>query len=178
MTSDNPLFHFTYCPLCGSNRFVEHGSNARKCLDCGFTYYTNPRGATVAVILNDKNEVLVARRGKKPAKGTLDLVGGFMDLGETVEQAMCREIREETGLDILEGQLMYLFSMPNRYAYSGIVLHTCDMFFLCRVIGHPSVNAMDDVESLSWVPICQLRAEDFGLESIRAGVKQLQNKFF
>ena len=64
----------------------------------------------------------MVRRAKEPAKGTLDLPGGFVDMGETVEQGMIREIKEETGLDVEE--IQYLFSSPNVYMYSGMGVHT------------------------------------------------------
>ena len=68
----------------------------------------------MAVIVNEKDELLVGTRVNEPAKGTYDLVGGFMDLGETAEQAMIREIEEESGIKVSESQLRYLFSQPNQ----------------------------------------------------------------
>lgn len=173
MQPDNPLYRFRYCPLCGADGFAEIADNARRCPACGFTYYTNPRGATVAIIRNDRDELLVATRANEPARGTLDMVGGFMDLGETAEEAMCREIEEESGLRVEPSDLHYLFSQPNRYNYGGITLHTADLFFEVRVSGHPVLKAQDDVAGLQWVPISQLRPEDFGLESIKAGIQRL-----
>lgn len=172
MQEDNPLYRFHYCPLCGSAHFVEKGDNARHCADCGFTLYTNPRGATVAVIINDQGEMLVARRAKEPSQGTRDLVGGFMDMDETAEEAMCREIREESGLIFAPDEIRYLFSQPNRYPYSGIVCRTIDLFFECRVKGRPAFKAMDDVSALQWIPIRDIRVEEFGLESIRKGLSR------
>lgn len=172
MQKDNPLYRFHFCPLCGSSHFEELHDNARRCADCGFTYYTNPRGATVAVIINDCGELLVARRANEPAKGTLDLPGGFVDLGEDAETAMCREIVEETGLRVMPSDLRYLFSMPNRYPFSGIVCRTLDLFFECRVKARPLATAQDDVSALCWMKLEDLRLEDFGLESVRAGMKR------
>ena len=68
----HPLEQFRFCPKCGSAHFVEHNQKSKECRDCGFVYYFNPSAATVAVILNEKGELLVARRAKEPAKGTLD----------------------------------------------------------------------------------------------------------
>ncbi|MCR5366080.1 MAG: NUDIX domain-containing protein, partial [Prevotella sp.] len=125
---EHPLEKFKYCPVCGSSHFEVNNFKSKKCQDCGFTYYGNPCSATAAFIVNDKQEMLVVRRAKEPAKGTLDLPGGFVDMGETVEQGMRREIKEETGLDIEE--IQYLFSSPNVYLYSGMGVHTLDMDFL------------------------------------------------
>ena len=96
----HPLEKFKYCPVCGSSHWVEHNFKSKACTDCGFVYYANPSAATAAIILNTRNEMLVVRRGKEPAKGTLDLVGGFVDMCETIEEGMRREIKEETGLDV------------------------------------------------------------------------------
>lgn len=172
MKEDNPLYRFRYCPLCGSAEFMEKGENARHCQACGFTYYTNPRGATVAVIVNDLDELLVGVRENEPAKGTLDLVGGFADLDETIEQTMCREIKEESGLEISESDLRYLFSQPNTYPYSGISVKTIDMFFEVRLQGRPALRGMDDISTLRWIPISQLRLQDFGLTSVRLGLER------
>lgn len=172
MKQDNPLYRFKFCPLCGAPGFAEHGDNARRCNSCGFTYYTNPRGATVAVIVNDLGEMLLGVREKDPAKGTLDLVGGFADLDETIEQAMCREIREETGLELCEDDLHYLFSLPNTYPYSGICVKTIDMFFEVRLQGRPSLKGMDDISTLRWIPISQIKPENIGLTSVRKGVEK------
>ena len=98
--TDHPLEVFRFCPKCGSQDFKIHNALSRHCANCGFTFYQNPRASTAAFILNDKGELLVATRGKEPAKGTLDLPGGFVDNDENAEEGMVREIKEETGLDI------------------------------------------------------------------------------
>ena len=86
----HPLEKFKFCPVCGSRRWVEHNIKSKQCEDCGFVYYANPSAATAAFILNSRNEMLVVRRGKEPARGTLDLVGGFVDMYETIEEGMRR----------------------------------------------------------------------------------------
>lgn len=65
----HPLAQFLYCPECGSPHFEVNNEKSKKCTDCGFVYYFNPSAATVALILNEKNELLVCRRAKEPAKG-------------------------------------------------------------------------------------------------------------
>ena len=166
---EHPLEKFKYCPVCGSSRFEVNNFKSKKCQDCGFTYYANPCSATAAFIVNDKQEMLVVRRAKEPAKGTLDLPGGFVDMDETVEQGMIREIKEETGLDVEE--IQYLFSSPNVYMYSGIGVHTLDMDFLVPVHGDSvAVKAADDAAEALWIPIKEVNPAEFGLISIRNAV--------
>ena len=74
---EHPLSQFRYCPKCGSEHFDIHNEKSKQCKDCGFVYYFNPSSASVALILNKQNELLVCRRAKEPAKGTLDLPGGY-----------------------------------------------------------------------------------------------------
>ena len=166
----HPLELFKYCPKCGSPHFVENNEKSKRCEECGFVYYFNASSATVAFILNEKGELLVCRRAKEPAKGTLDLSGGFVDCFETGEQGVAREVLEETGLEVVETK--YLFSLPNTYLYSGFLVHTLDQFFLCRVKDDTRLRAMDDVADSFWVPLSELNPEEIGLDSVREGVKR------
>ena len=111
----------------------------------------------------------MVRRAKEPAKGTLDLPGGFVDMSETVEEGMRREIKEETGLDV--DHIQYLFSSPNVYMYSGMGVYTLDMDFLVRVHSDSlAVTAADDAAEAFWLPINKVNPSDFGLTSIRNAV--------
>ena len=166
----HPLDKFRFCPVCGSEAFEVNNFKSKKCRHCGFTYYANPCSATVAFILNEKGQLLVARRGKEPAKGTLDLVGGFVDMDETSEQGMLREIKEETGMEVNECR--YLFSIPNIYEYSNMPIHTLDMFYEVHVEAGAEAHAADDAADSQWIPLSRVRAELFGLHSISQAVRK------
>lgn len=161
----HPLDKFEFCPKCGSKHFDINNEKSKKCDNCGFVYYMNPSSATAAFIINERNELLVERRGKEPAKGTLDLPGGFVDMDETAEEGMAREIKEETGLEIASAE--YLFTIPNIYRYSGIDIHTLDMFFRCTVAEGAQPKADDDAAECMWIPLSEIHTEQFGLRSIR-----------
>lgn len=167
----HPLHLFKFCPICGYNKFIENNFKSNRCESCGFIYYFNPSSATVAVIINDKKEVLVATRANDPAKGTLDLPGGFIDLDESAEEAVIREVKEETGLDVKS--LQYLFSLPNLYMYSGFEVETTDLFFLCKIDQNQTITAQDDVVNLQFVPINELDPSLFGLASIKKGIEKI-----
>lgn len=168
--SEHPLELFHFCPKCGSQDFEIHNALSRHCANCGFTYYQNPRASTAAFILNNKGELLVAKRAKEPAQGTLDLPGGFVDNEENAEEGMAREIKEETGLDVSPSDLVYQFSVPNIYRYSGMDIHTLDLFFVCHVDDDVQIKANDDAAELQWVPLGEVFVERFGLRSIRQAV--------
>ena len=163
----HPLHLFQYCPVCGSSTFVVNNVKSKRCEMCGFTYYANPSSATAAFIVRN-GCLLVARRGKDPARGTLDLPGGFVDMNETAEEGMQREILEETGLQALS--MNYLFSIPNLYEYSGMTIHTLDMFYRVEVAADAVPRAADDAAELFWVPLDDVRPEQFGLWSISQAV--------
>ena len=162
---EHPLSQFK----CGSSHFEIHNGKSKQCADCGFVYYFNPSSATVALILNKQNELLVCRRAKEPAKGTLDLPGGFIDMAETGEEGVIREVKEETGMVVEQAD--YLFSLPNIYIYSGFPVHTLDMFFRCTVADTQHFKAMDDAADAFFLPLKDIRTEDFGLGSIRKGLE-------
>ena len=168
------LDKFKFCPVCGSQHFEINNFKSKKCKDCGFTYYQNPSSATVAFILNEKEELLVVRRKNEPAKGTLDLPGGFVDMDETGEEGVAREVKEETGLEVIGAN--YQFSIPNLYLYSDFLVHTLDMFYVVKVKDLSHVEAMDDAEESYWIPLSNLHPEEFGLESIRQGVAKFLAK--
>ena len=111
---------------------------------------------------------MVCRRAHNPAKGTLDLPGGFIDSFETGEEGVAREVLEETGLIVKE--TIYQFSLPNLYMYSGFEVHTLDLFYVCRVDNAEVVQAQDDAQEAFFIPINQINLNDFGLDSVRKGL--------
>ncbi|MDR1644587.1 MAG: NUDIX domain-containing protein [Tannerellaceae bacterium] len=175
----HPLAQFLHCPVCGAAPFAVRNEKAKQCSACGFIYYFNPSAAVACFIQNARGELLLVRRAKDPARGSLDLPGGFVDMHETAEEAVRREVQEETGL-CLEG-VRYLFSLPNIYPYGGFNVHTLDLFYDCRVPHFDGLRAADDASGILILPPSGLHPEDFGLHSIQKGVriyKERQNTFF
>lgn len=174
VSSKHPFADFRFCPKCGGP-FGIHNEKACRCECCGFVYYFNPSAATVAVIINDNDELLVCRRAKEPALGTLDLPGGFCDMFETAEEGVSREVKEETGAKVIS--CTYLFSLPNTYLYSGFLVHTIDVFFRCQLAEYTDIRACDDASECMWIPLRDVEPDKFGLDSIRQGVKQVLSLF-
>lgn len=166
---------FKFCPSCGSADFKVHNVKSKICESCGFVFYVNPSSAVACFITNELGQLLVCKRAKDPAKGTLDLPGGFVDEKESSEQALVREIKEELNCEVKS--LNYLFSLPNEYLYSGLTIPTLDLIYQVELMDLQNLRAADDVESIKWVRIKDLNPDDFGLVSIRLAVDLFKQKF-
>lgn len=104
----------------------------------------------MAVVLFDKqNRVLLAERAIEPWKGKYDMPGGFVDLGETIEEATQREMYEELGLAPEDySELVFVASDPQEYAFSKEVKPVLSFTFAARLLTDRELHAKDDVASI------------------------------
>ncbi|MDR3365584.1 MAG: NUDIX domain-containing protein [Prevotellaceae bacterium] len=165
-----PSSVFKFCPFCGAKEFVWDGAKSHTCGACRHRLYVNEAAATVALIVNAQGELLFVRRRSDPAKGTLDLPGGFVDVGETAEHAVVREVKEELNLEV--SGLQFFGSFPNRYLFGGVVYFTLDLVFVCTVHDFSPLCAADDVDACMFIAPQKVSVEQIGLESIREVVKR------
>ena len=89
-----------YCSTCGEENNFGHidGDIRYHCPKCKTIHYQNPKPtATLICLKNDK--ILFVKRAFDPGKGQWSLPGGFLELGETLEEGAKRELKEETNLD-------------------------------------------------------------------------------
>jgi mutator protein MutT len=176
MNEFHPSKVFKFCPYCGAAKFVWNNINAFACQSCGQRLYINMAAAVVAVIYNDKGELLLTRRKNNPFAGMLDLPGGFVNIGETAESAVIREVKEELKIEVFEYKFMGTF--PNEYVFGGMQYFTEDIVFLCKIADFSSISANDDVSGYEFMAINKININDIGLNSIKNIVKCLkeQNK--
>ena len=118
---------YTYCPKC-SNKISKIQENLYVCNKCGFHLYENPRPTNGLIIENEKGEILLVKRKNDPKKDYWDVPGGFVDIGETLEESMIREIKEELGVRVKD--LRYVISAPDKYLYKVVNYHTICFFFM------------------------------------------------
>jgi ADP-ribose pyrophosphatase YjhB (NUDIX family) len=110
VTSLNPaLEDARHCPRCGAAAEVRFPRSLH-CPACGYAAFYNPKPVACAIVTDPQGRIVLHRRAYEPGAGRWSMPGGFVDLGETVEAAACREVREELEIDIELGDLVGVYS--------------------------------------------------------------------
>jgi ADP-ribose pyrophosphatase YjhB (NUDIX family) len=129
-----------FCPLCGEA--IEKVEDRAECRACGNVAYANAVPGVEAVCLDERGRILLGRRAFDPGSGLWDLPGGFMHEDEHPLEALRREVREETALEIEPLDFLGFWLEP----YDGRIV-------LCLVwIARASGDARpgDDLVELRW----------------------------
>jgi 8-oxo-dGTP pyrophosphatase MutT (NUDIX family) len=162
-----------FCTRCGKKALQRKGEKRYLCKQCGFVYFHNP-AAAVAAIVRCGQETLFALRKHTPAKGKLDFPGGFVDPGESMEEALYRELLEELGWKSPPSS--YLFSIANVYHYEGVTYQTVDGYFEIRCPEKPQFAAGDDVAEVVWRDPATVDPQEVAFVAMREALKKMQQQ--
>jgi len=115
-----------------------------------------PKVAVGALVTN-KNRVLLVKRGRAPSKGLWAIPGGKIELGETMAQAVEREILEETGIAIEPSHIISVFDNIIRDGSGAIQFHYVIIDFLAKPLDPGArLTPGDDAEDVRWVSVEEL----------------------
>lgn len=163
---------FRHCPRCGAARAEQEvGQAPFRCAACGLLYFFNPTLAAAAYLFDAQGRALFLRRAKEPARGKFAIPGGFVDLNETAEQALRREVREEVGLEI-EG-VQFLTSSPNQYAYRDVTYPVCDLIFTAKAIEPERAQPLDGAAEIAWISLMDVDPDELAFPSMREALRVL-----
>ena len=153
MTAEHHQHHthghieYRFCPRCGGDlekRIVKAMEPKRLvCQNCSFIFYQDPK-VVAGTIFTVRGGIVLLKRGVEPAMGKWVFPGGYVDRGESVDDAAIRETKEECQLDV------ELSSLLNVYSYPGSP--NIIVVYAAEVVGGELTAADESVEAGSFLP--------------------------
>ena len=141
-----------YCTACAAP-LEQRDATEYVCAN-GHEYWNEPHASACVAVLRD-GEVLLARRAVEPRKGRYVLPGGFVEFDETPYEAARRELREETGLEVGELDLLEVHTIRYRRNEASLSV----VFHAPHWDGEPTAG--DDAAALVWRPIAFVESDEF-----------------
>ena len=120
----------------------------------------------VGAVIVDNGRILLARRTNPPMQGEWSIPGGLVESGETIKEAVIREVREETGLEIEPVQLVEVFERVLRDKEARVQYHFVLIDYLCRLLSGEA-RAGSDVSDLVWATADELESHSVAEETRR-----------
>jgi ADP-ribose pyrophosphatase YjhB (NUDIX family) len=142
----------------------------------GRAYPSQPVAGVGAIVLQ-QDDVLLVRRGNEPQKGLWSAPGGALELGESLQQGVRREVLEETGVEVRVLQLAEVFERIMTDDRGAVEYHYVLLDYLCEPVGG-ALSAGDDAAEAAWVNRADLSARSLtpGLERVIEKAFQLRDR--
>ena len=143
---------YQYCPICGKvlELGVIDGKERKFCTNCDFVDYKNPLPVAVAIAVKGK-KLLLIKRGIAPKKGAWGPPSGFIEVGETPEEACLRELKEETGVSGQVVRLVGVSRLGDKEIYGDMLM----VRYLVKA-GDEEIAPGDEVEDAKFFDITEL----------------------
>lgn len=157
---------YRFCPRCGGGlekRSIKPIEPKRLiCQACSFIFYQDPKVVAGAIFTLNGGVVLL-KRGVEPAMGKWVFPGGYVDRGETVEEAAQRETREESQLEVVIGSLLNVYSYPRS---PNIII-----VYAAQIAGGNLAAGDESVEAATFLP-GDIPWDDLAFDSTRDALKE------
>jgi mutator protein MutT len=144
--------NYRFCPGCG--RALQSSPNFHQgkphCAKCGFVHFNNPRGC-VAAIIQRENKILLVQRAHEPFKLCWDFPGGFLEAGESPQEGLKREMREELQIEIEPVALFGAYA--DHYGPEGVPVLI--VYYLCRFV-RGQVRPQEELADARWFEMSAL----------------------
>jgi ADP-ribose pyrophosphatase YjhB (NUDIX family)/chorismate mutase len=174
MTNQSPeKSPFKFCPICGKETLKKARDGLILCQNCQFEWYQNPTPAANVILTNSKGEILLGKRTHNPRKGAWGTIGGFVEVGDNLENNLLREVKEEIGVELEMSQIRYFCSNTDRYQYQFLNYQTLGILFTA-VLTEKQISQMkplDDVSEIRFFDPKDFPWKDIAFES---GTQTLQ----
>lgn len=162
--ASHPHAFSRYCMHCGQrlSSAVPEGDNKRRmvCLDCGFIHYLNPRPVAGTIPVRD-GKILLGRRDIEPRRGFWVFPGGFMDVGESAEEAAKRETLEEMHLEVTNLELLGVYTRIEQ----GVVV----IVYEAEAVGEAEVG--HETSEIAWFAAHEIPWEEIAFDTTEAALR-------
>lgn len=163
--SNHPHSFSRYCMHCGQRltTAVPEGDTRRRmvCLDCGFVHYLNPRPVAGTIPVRD-GKILLGRRDIEPRRGFWVFPGGFMDVGESAEEAAKRETLEEMHLEVTNLELLGVYTRIEQ----GVVV----IVYEAEAVGEAEVG--HETSEIAWFAAQEIPWEEIAFDTTEAALRE------
>lgn len=160
---------YHYCPICATPLQIGFiaGRRRKYCPKCDFVDYRNPLPVAVAVAVKGKRFLLI-KRGSPPRRGTWGSPSGFIESGETPEEACLRELKEETGISGEIARLIGVIGREDKEIYGDMVV----VRYLVK-IKSGKITPGDEVENAKFFDIAELPS--YYVDIYKDLIEEIQN---
>jgi ADP-ribose pyrophosphatase YjhB (NUDIX family) len=150
------LHGWRFCPRCGAT-LEPDGLRQASCPACGSRYYSNSAPTVGALCEDERGRLMLVRRAVEPELGKWDTPGGFLEEGEDPLDALRRELREETGLEVEPRE--FLGAWTDWYGGSPETQAVLSLNWTARVVSGAPAPA-DDISEIRWFGPDELPARE------------------
>ena len=141
--------------------------NLLVCQKCKFELYLNPKPTNAAILENEKGEILLVKRKIPPKEGFWDLPGGFVEVGESAEEAIVREVKEELGISVID--LCYIGSYPGKYEYQNVNYDILGFVFSGKI--NRKIKTNDEISEVKFFKKDEIPADKIAFWAIRQSIE-------